>query len=63
MIKCCKDCIFRHLGCHDRCKDYDEEKAENELKKAFLREKNSPTVADYISDRVTREIRRKRNKR
>ena len=62
-FKCCHNCLLRRPGCHDACKDYAEEKAEHELKKAFLREKNSPIVANYISDRVIQEMRRKRNKR
>lgn len=29
IIKCCKDCVppIRHLGCHDKCSKYLEEKA------------------------------------
>lgn len=28
MIRCCKECAARTLGCHDKCSTYQKEKAE-----------------------------------
>lgn len=35
-IKCCENCVApkRYPGCHDVCKEYKNEKAEHEVKKA-----------------------------
>lgn len=33
-ITCCKDCKKRELGCHDKCKEYLEEK------NAYMKEKD-----------------------
>lgn len=32
----CKDCPKRQMGCHDRCPDYQKEKAEREAAKKYL---------------------------
>lgn len=38
MIKCCKDCKKRHLGCHSTCEDYIREKSEHDNVISLMRE-------------------------
>lgn len=38
MIKCCKDCKKRQLGCHSTCKDYIREKSEHDNVISLMRE-------------------------
>lgn len=38
MIKCCKDCKKRHLGCHSTCEDYIREKSEHDNLRSIIRE-------------------------
>lgn len=42
-IKCCKSCVppTRHIGCHDKCSKYLEEKAEWEEEKKIMRKKRN----------------------
>lgn len=37
MIKCCKNCNDRELGCHSKCKKYEQEKRELEQEKEMMR--------------------------
>jgi len=38
VIKCCKDCEYRHLGCHAVCEDYLAEKAELDAEREAIKE-------------------------
>ena len=48
-IKCCKDCVApkRHLGCHDTCKEYKEQKKEHEAKKEKERTNRAVVISKY----------------
>ena len=49
-IKCCKGCVApkRYPGCHDRCPEYQKEKAEYEERKAIEDKKRRTDQAIYI---------------
>lgn len=38
---CCKDCIKRDFGCHDKCDDYKEYKKDLELKNKYNKDCNT----------------------
>ena len=59
VIKCCKDCETRHLGCHAVCEDYLAEKAEldAEREKVFAEKQK---LMDSDSCDVRRSIRAKK---
>lgn len=59
VIKCCKDCESRHLGCHAVCEDYLAEKAEldAEREKVFAEKQK---LMDSDGCDVARSVRAKK---
>lgn len=66
MITCCKDCKLRTPGCHDKCEEYIQEKAEWNRAKAYLRGADVE-YRDYRRENVQKTMdaraMRKRRKR
>lgn len=62
MIKSCKDCTERYIGCHSVCEKYLSEKAKNDKHKAEIRIiKNQMSIADSVkTDGIKRMKRGKR---
>ena len=46
IIKCCKDCNDREIGCHGKCERYIKEKEENDKYREAERKRNMFTRAD-----------------
>lgn len=62
MIRCCYKCTDkRHAGCHATCKEYADEKAENDRDREE-RYKQNCAIRSYYKDRNTK-IKRKMQKR
>lgn len=59
VIKCCKDCDTRHLGCHAVCEDYLAEKAELDAEREKVFEEKQKLM-DSDSCDVRRSIRAKK---
>ena len=61
-MKCCHGCVppKRKPGCHDRCPEYIEERAEYDRLKAIEDKKSAVRNAIYMqkSDGVLRAVRR-----
>ena len=51
MITCCKECVppKRYTGCHDKCKEYIEQRADWEERKERMRidMTKSPNITSY----------------
>ncbi len=48
MVKCCKDCQKRHVGCHGQCPEYQKHKADHVQKRIqIINEKHQQEI---ISD-------------
>lgn len=43
----CIGCQKRHVGCHSKCEDYANQKAENEKRKAENRQRYIQTAVTY----------------
>lgn len=63
MIKCCKDCDKRYLGCHDRCVTYQKEKEEyHKERKALQRDLEASRVNTYEINRANNYTFKKKRK-
>lgn len=53
-IRCCRNCVppKRHLGCHDRCKEYLEEKAEDERIKEKTKFERKLTATKFDFNKI-----------
>lgn len=60
MIKCCKDCEERYLGCHSKCEQYKAEKAKREEEMKGWH--NGRVMFEYRFDKNTK-IKRKKHRR
>ena len=62
MFKCCHFCVApkRHPGCHDRCPEYADEKAENDRLKAadYNRRKVKNDIYNQRTEHVTKALKR-----
>ena len=62
MFKCCHPCVppKRHPGCHDRCPEYADEKAEHERLKAADAEKRKikNDIYNQRAELVTKALKR-----
>lgn len=54
MIRCCKECVppKRHIGCHETCKKYLEEKAEFEKEKEWIRQNKYEAHLNFRRNRA-----------
>ena len=63
MIRCCKDCQERHIGCHGKCEKYQAENQAHRAEKARLDnirwERNAAN--NVLINGAIRQIRRRRN--
>ena len=48
MIRCCKDCPDRHVGCHSKCEKYAKDKMRNDLAK-LRRKKEYEKFSVHVS--------------
>lgn len=66
-MKCCYGCVppKRHTACWDHCKDYIDEKAENERRKAKDKKRNAVGVGIYRQrlDGIIRAVKKHGNNR
>ncbi len=62
MIRCCKDCQERHIGCHGKCEKYQAENQAHLTEKARLDnirwERNAAN--NVLINGAIRQMRRKR---
>ena len=62
MIKCCKDCTDRTVGCHSVCPKYLEEKCihEEKLEEKRHRLNNDRIHKDFVQSGVLKSLRQRR---
>ena len=64
VIKCCKDCVApkRYPSCHDRCHEYQKQKAEYEERKAIADRKKNTDQEIYLqrAEAVAKAMRKRK---
>lgn len=58
MIRTCKNCTDRHIGCHSTCKTYMLEKQKHDEEQAKIRKDKASynEYRDYMHARMTRVL-------
>lgn len=62
MIKCCKDCTDRTVGCHSVCPKYLEEKRihEEQLEEKRQRMNKDRIRTEFVQSGVVKSVKRRR---
>ena len=54
IIRSCKDCTDRYVGCHSNCEKYLSEKAEYERLRDLIKERRDAQLYDYYTEKRRR---------